>query len=63
MYSYINNYRNEKRKKLEGVLLYPTTTKVIDSNYTIGGHNFRLITINLNQEWRNIEKDLMSIVN
>ena len=56
-------YRNEENKTVEGILLYPTTKQDVDSNHTIGGHNFRLMTINLNQEWRNIEKDLISIIN
>jgi 5-methylcytosine-specific restriction enzyme subunit McrC len=63
IYAYIKNYRNEENKTVEGILLYPTTKQDVDSNHTIGGHNFRLMTINLNQEWRNIEKDLISIIN
>mgnify|MGYP001162731473 CR=1 FL=1 len=62
IYAYIKNYRNEKNKKVEGILLYPTTKQEVDSTHIIGGHNFRLMTINLNQEWRNIEKDLISII-
>ena len=62
IYAYIKNYKNEKNKTVEGILLYPTTKQDIDSNHTIGGHNFRLMTVNLNQEWRNIERDLISII-
>ena len=62
IYAYIKNYRNEKNKKVEGILLYPTTKQEVDSTHIIGVHNFRLMTINLNQEWRNIEKDLISII-
>ena len=47
---------------VEGILLYPTTKKEVDSNHTIGGHNIRLKTINLNQEWSEIENDLISII-
>ena len=63
IYAYIKNYKNENNKIVEGILLYPTTKQDIDSNHTIGGHNFRLMTVNLNQEWRNIERDLISIIN
>ena len=62
IYAYIKNYRNEENKTVEGILLYPTTKQDVDSTHIIGGHNFRLMTINLNQEWRNIEKDLISII-
>tara|TARA_X000000950_G_scaffold215259_1_gene259087 strand:- start:871 stop:1893 length:1023 start_codon:yes stop_codon:yes gene_type:complete len=62
IYAYIKNYINRGNKKLEGILLYPTTKEDVDSNHTIGGHKFRLMTINLNQEWKNIEEDLISII-
>ena len=50
-HSNIKNYISRGNKKLEGILLYPTTKEDVDSNHTIGGHKFRLMTINLNQEW------------
>jgi 5-methylcytosine-specific restriction enzyme subunit McrC len=62
IYAYIKNYRNEEKKTVEGILLYPTTKQEVHSNHLIGGHNFRLMTINLNQDWRNIEEDLISII-
>ena len=62
IYAYIKNYKSPENKIVEGVLLYPTTKKEVDSNHTIGGHNVRLVTINLNQNWRNIEKGLISII-
>ena len=62
IYAYVKNYQNQEKKIVEGILLYPTTKKEVDSNHTIGGHNIRLKTINLNQKWSKIENDLISII-
>lgn len=61
MFSYVKNYNNEKNE-VEGILLYPTTKKEINNQKIIGGHKISLRTINLNQNWRNIEFNLLNII-
>tara|TARA_A100001015_G_C14414960_1_gene490692 strand:- start:62 stop:205 length:144 start_codon:yes stop_codon:yes gene_type:complete len=44
------------------MLLYPTThTTVRDSN-TISGKKININTINLNQEWKLIENELLELI-
>lgn len=61
MFSYVKNYDNEKNE-VEGILLYPTTKNEINNQNIIGGHKISLRTINLNQDWKNIENNLMEII-
>lgn len=46
----------------EGILLYPTVEKELDLIYEIQGHKVSIKTINLNQPWQGIHKDLLSII-
>ena len=46
----------------EGILLYPTVDVDLDLNYEIQGHRVRVKTINLNQDWQNIRRDLLQVV-
>ena len=62
MYAYVKNFDDEKNSDVEGMLLYPTTHKDISTKKYIGGQKFTLQTINLNQDWSLIEKDLLSLV-
>lgn len=46
----------------EGILLYPVTQRPLDLRYRIHGHQVRVATINLNQHWQRIEKDMLGII-
>jgi 5-methylcytosine-specific restriction enzyme subunit McrC len=63
IYAYIKNYerRNKADTPTEGVLLYPTVHKEFDLNYELGGHPVRALTLNLNQDWKGIYRDLMAL--
>jgi 5-methylcytosine-specific restriction endonuclease McrBC regulatory subunit McrC len=57
----LDNFQSENGE-LEGMLLYPTThTTVRDSN-TISGKKININTINLNQEWKLIENELLELI-
>ncbi|MEA3273507.1 MAG: 5-methylcytosine-specific restriction endonuclease system specificity protein McrC [Patescibacteria group bacterium] len=64
MFAYINNIENKGglNKKCTGILLYPTVKKDLDLKYKIPNHNLQIKTINLNQEWKKIHKDLLSVI-
>jgi 5-methylcytosine-specific restriction enzyme subunit McrC len=64
MFSYLKNLESTKEinKNCEGVLLYPTVTKNLDINMTTHGHKVSFKTINLNQEWQGVHKDLLEMV-
>ncbi len=64
MFAYLKNLETagEVNQKCAGILLYPTVTKQFDINVTTHGHDVSFKTINLNQDWREIRKDLLSII-
>jgi 5-methylcytosine-specific restriction enzyme subunit McrC len=65
LFSYLKNFRPRSAAGLpvEGILLYPTTSRSLDLSYTIGGHSVRIRTIQLNQPWKNIHSDMCSLLN
>jgi len=46
----------------EGILLYPTVNRELDLCYKIQGHPVRIVTVNLDQDWQGIEKQMLRIV-
>jgi len=46
----------------EGILIYPVGDSRVDASFTIDGYPVRLYTLNLDQHWRNIERDLLQLV-
>lgn len=46
----------------EGILLYPTVNYHLNLNYEMKGHNISIRTINLNQNWTEIHKDLLALI-
>jgi 5-methylcytosine-specific restriction enzyme subunit McrC len=64
MFAYLQNLdtTNEHNKTCTGILLYPTVTKDLNMQYVIHDHRISFKTINLNQNWKNIHKDLLAIV-
>lgn len=65
IYSYIGNSNYLKDKKLIGVLIYPEILREIDFESLILGtpNKIMIKTLNLNQNWKRIEKRLLDIVN
>lgn len=45
----------------EGILLYPVGDSTIDAAFTIDGFSIRLYTLNLAQDWQDIERDLLTL--
>ena len=48
-------------REIEGILLYPTTGSHCDLHYQIHGHKVRVVTLNLNQDWRAIRAALLAL--
>ena len=65
LYSYLKQeeYKNECSLKTEGILLYPAVDSNVDFKGEIEGHKIKVQTLNLNQNWRDIETDLYKLVN
>jgi len=64
LYAYLNNLEHKQgiNKDCAGVILYPTVKTDLCLSYKIGNHNLTICTINLNQLWWEIHKDLIDIV-
>ncbi|QDA59873.1 5-methylcytosine restriction system specificity protein McrC [Hymenobacter jejuensis] len=62
LYAYLQNQPHRPGQQLEGVLLYPATTRAVDLRYTLGGHPVRVVTLDLNQPWEGIARDLLELV-
>lgn len=60
IFSYVQNY-NKATDNLEGMLLYPTVHTEISQDYLIHGKKISIHTINLNQDWKEIDMRLKSL--
>jgi 5-methylcytosine-specific restriction enzyme subunit McrC len=48
--------------KPEGMLIYPVAENALNASFTIEGFPIKLFTLDLNQHWKEIEKDLLSLL-
>lgn len=64
LFSYLVNQEDgtEKTQKAKGILLYPTTEKEYNLNYKFKNHQIEIKTLNLNADWREIERRLKEII-
>ena len=62
IFSYLSNIKEEKDKKMTGMLIYPQVEEAIDFTGRINGFEIKVKTLNLNQEWQKIEKRLLEII-
>jgi 5-methylcytosine-specific restriction enzyme subunit McrC len=63
IFAYLKNKEVEPGwEECEGILLYPAVRRSLDLRYKIQGHPVRIATINLNQDWQQIERDMLGII-
>jgi 5-methylcytosine-specific restriction enzyme subunit McrC len=64
LFAYLMNGegKNKLDKTCEGILLYPVVEREHSYEYTIKGHRMAIKTINLNQNWKHIEDDLLALI-
>jgi 5-methylcytosine-specific restriction enzyme subunit McrC len=60
--AYMDNLEGERADTCEMMLLYPTVDSPLSADYTHKGHKIRLRTIDLNQPWHAIHRDLLQLV-
>ena len=63
--SYVTNWAAKASDNVpapEGWLLYAAVDRNFDFRFELSGRRFRVCSINLSQEWRKIEEDLLSLV-
>jgi 5-methylcytosine-specific restriction enzyme subunit McrC len=47
----------------EGILIYPVGDSAVDASFMIDGYQVRIYTLNLGQDWQDIEQDLLRLIN
>ncbi len=64
IYTYLRNLecRGGCNNDCEGILLYATVEDEADLAFSLPGHVLRIKTINLNQDWQLIDRDLKTII-
>ena len=65
MYAYMKNMsaNDSSFENCEGILLYPAVDKKFEGGmWNLDGHKLYAKTINLNQDWKNIKKDLLNLL-
>ena len=64
IFAYIKNLEKQGgvNTNCTGVLLYPTVQKDLCLNYMMDSHKLMIHTINLNQDWQSIDKDLKALL-
>jgi len=65
IFAYLKNLEatGAENKDCRGMLLYPTTSKELSLSFDVGGHEVTVKTINLDQNWKEIDKSLREILN
>ncbi|SNC77625.1 5-methylcytosine-specific restriction enzyme subunit McrC [Hymenobacter gelipurpurascens] len=65
LYAYLQHGQPAKRLvPLEAILLYPVTVKAYRFGYEVAGtdHKMRVETVNLDQPWREVERELLTVI-
>ncbi len=64
LFAYLQNVAARLRpgRTLSGILLYPTVDRGIDVRLELHGYQVRAYTLNLNQGWRELRRDLLGLV-
>jgi len=64
LFAYLKNValKTEHDSEVEGLLIYPLTTRPIELTVRIQGHRVRVYTLNLNQHWPQIHADLLALL-
>ena len=62
LYQLFAYLKNQENPQAEGILIYPTTEKSLSLVYTHEGHKIKIETLNLNQDWVGIKRDLLEII-
>lgn len=65
LYAYVNNWEETNSGKIvRGILLYaqPTDEEMVNDEYVISGNKIKILTLDLNTEWKNICNQLNTLL-
>lgn len=60
--SYLTNAIRPDGAVLEGMLIYPKVSRVIRERYLIQGFGVTVATVDLNQDWQDIKKEIINLI-
>ena len=60
--SYLTNVRKKEGDELTGMLIYPRVDRTLRERYSIQGYPIAVCTVDLNQDWRALKAELISLV-
>jgi 5-methylcytosine-specific restriction enzyme subunit McrC len=60
LYTYVSNFKSDV--PVEGMLLYPNTSSTVRNERIVSGKRMLINNINLNQDWKDIETELISLI-
>ncbi len=62
LFAYVRNLPVATDTIVDGLLLYPLAQDTVDTTFMLSGHGVRVYTIDLNQHWKLIRRDLLSLL-
>ena len=64
MFAYMQNIeaRDERQRRVDGVILYATSLGSPSQDWKMFGHNLKVAGVDLSQDWKDIEKSLRSAI-
>ena len=64
MYAYLRTQEDHspEHRRSQGVLLYPTVNNPIDETFSLQGHTIKVVTVDLSDEWQQIENWLTNMI-
>jgi len=63
LFAYLRNKESDDGwNDCEGILLYPTVGTPLNVTYKIQRHSMVVRTVNLNQDWRSIHKEMLEVI-
>ncbi|SHJ99890.1 5-methylcytosine-specific restriction enzyme subunit McrC [Desulfatibacillum alkenivorans DSM 16219] len=64
LYAYLKNLEADKgpNSNCKGILLYAAVDEDLDFHYSLPGHDLRVKTLNLCQDWKDIHSELVALV-
>lgn len=62
LFAYLKNIPNPMHDAIDGIIIYPLAQNDVNAKCEIHGHLLRVFTVDLNQHWTNIRRELLSLV-
>ncbi|HEY9790778.1 MAG TPA: hypothetical protein V6D22_10290 [Candidatus Obscuribacterales bacterium] len=64
LYAYLRTqeHRGDEYRSTSGMLLYPAVREAVDAEMFVQGHRIRIATIDLSKDWKDVERDLLGLV-